>query len=203
MPVDMPVLLADRRRPPRRWPWFVLAGAIASLLGLGWFARPGPAPPAAAGDGTDAPDGWSRFQAPDGSFAVVGPSSPSLTAVPSQIGSEHEVRFDAPEGQVLGLEWVDVSPGLVAGGSEADLLAAWANNVVADLGGVLDEQDVLRAGTHPGVGLRLESGGRWVYVRVFTSGMRLYEVASVVPSSAASADRTAGERFVDSFELLT
>jgi hypothetical protein len=166
---------------------------------VGWFARPGPAPPATEA----APAGWARYQSPDGSFAVVGPSTPSVRAVPSQIGSEHEVRFDAPEGQVLGLEWVDVTPALVAGSSESDLLSVWSNNIVADLGGVLDEQDVLRAGAHPGVGLRLESGGRWVYVRVFTSGTRLYEIASVVPTSAADGDRTAGERFVDSFELLT
>jgi hypothetical protein len=200
MPVDMPVLLAERRPPPRRWPWFALAGTIACLLVVGWFARPGPAAPASA---RDLPQGWARYLAPDGSFAVVGPSAPSTRAVPSQIGSEHEVRFDAPQDQVLGLEWVDVTPALVAGSNESDLLSAWSNNIVSDLGGVLDEQDVLRAGAHPGVGLRLESGGRWVYVRVFTSGTRLYEIASVVPTSAAAADRTAGERFVDSFELLT
>ncbi len=198
MGVDMSVLLADRRRPPRRWPWFALAGALASLLLVAWLARPAPTTSTSS-----VPEGWARYRGPDGTFAVVGPQGPSLTAVDSEIGPAHEVQFAAPQGQVMGLEWVDVAPAAVAGRSEDDLLRAWANGLVADLGGVLDEQDLLRAGEHPGVGLRLESGGRWVYVRVFTSGARLYEVAAVVPTSAPAADRTAGERFVDSFELLT
>lgn len=180
---------------PRRWPWLALAGALVAALGAGWVGRPDPGADAAAG-------GWVPFRPPDGSFAVLGPASPSVSDVPSAVGTEHEVRFPAPDGEVLALEWVDVVPQASAGLSEGDLMAAWANGVVRDVGGVLDRQDVLRAGSHPGVGLRLESGGRSVYLRVFAVGGRLYEVAAVLPLSAPSADRAASQRFVDSFELL-
>jgi hypothetical protein len=185
--------LADHRA----W-WFGLAVLVVGLLGSAWFLLPMAAPGSAV---SAPPNGWSRYRAPDGSFDVVGPRDPSLISGDTTIGLEHELHFSAPDGQVLGVEWVDVTPE-IAGRPESELMLAWANSLVQDLGGVLDEQDVLRAGAHPGVGLRLRSGGRSVYVRIFAAGGRLYEVASVLPATAPLDQRSDGERFVDSFELL-
>jgi hypothetical protein len=190
---------------PRRWPWVTIGVAITAALAIGWMVRFGgdEAAPRASATATARPDGWVPYHPIDGAYTVVGPPSPNVQTATTELGTQHAIRFDAPDGEILAVETVDLLPEVASGASERDLVSAWANRLLGQVNGVIDEQDILRAGTHPGVALRVDDDERRIVVRVFASGTHLYEVASAVPNSAPAADRNDAESFVDSFALTS
>jgi hypothetical protein len=183
---------------PWRWPWVAVAVAISATLLLGWFLRITGGPTTAA---AKIPDGWRRYHAVDGAYTVVGPAAPSVAVQNTDLGLQRTVRFTAPQGEILGVESVDLLANVATGATEHELVAAWSNRLLGSLNGVIDEQDVLRAGAHPGVALHIEQGGQRIVVRVFAAGRHLYEVAAVLPAGTSDADRAAAESFVRSFAL--
>ena len=148
---------------PRRWPWLTVGMAIVVVLAAGWIFRFTEDPAARATDPD--PSGWMVYRAADGAYSVVGPADPSVQTSTTDIGTERAVRFDAPAGELLGVESIDLLAGIAAGATEQDLVAAWANRVLDTMDGVIDEQDILRAGAHPGVALRVEGGNRTILLR--------------------------------------
>jgi len=181
----------------------LLVTALVATVGLRRFVGD---PRVAGGGGwavearsTDRPTGWVQYRPPDRAFTVVAPADPTLSSEDTSIGPEHTVRFAAPQDQTYGIEWIDVAADAAGGRTDAELIDAWANALVQRVGGVLEEQDQLRAASHPGVGLRLEAGGHAYYLRIFAADGRLYEVAAVVPTSVGAEEAAA---FVDSFRLL-
>jgi hypothetical protein len=178
----------------------VAALVIVSALVTGWIVR-FPAPTTGVRAAPASPLGWRTYRAPDGAFTVTGPPGPEVRSVPTELGNELSVRFPAPPDQIFAVEAVDLAAGVAVGASEGQLVAAWANRLLGGIEGVLDEQDILRAGEHPGIALRVESGGRDILVRVFASGSHVYEVASAVPVTASDAAHRTADAFVGSFTL--
>jgi hypothetical protein len=192
--------------PPRRWPWLTVGMAIVVVLAVGWLVRFGNhAAPAKRSNAATAarPDGWVPYHAEDRSFTVVGPPSPSVQTQTTDLGTQHAIRFTAPSGEILAVETVDLFPSVAGTSSERELVSAWSNRLLGQLNGVIDEQDILRAGSHPGVALTIDDGDRRILVRVFASGTHLYEVAGVVPAAAPPGDMKDATAFVDSFALTS
>lgn len=183
---------------PRRWPWLIVGMVVVVVLGVGWVVRLTAGP---ARDGEPRPDGWAPYLPADRAYRVVGPAEPAVQSAATELGTQRAVRFDAPDGEILAVESLDLLPEVAADASERDLVSGWANRLLGQLDGVIDERDILRAGSHPGVALRVDDGERRIVVRVFAAGAHLYEVAAVVPDAAPRTDRALAERFVGSFAL--
>jgi hypothetical protein len=199
--------LASPLDVPRRWPWLTIAMAIVVVLAIGWLVRFGthhhPSATRAATAPVTRPDGWVTYRPDDRSFTVIGPPSPSVQTQTTDLGTQHAIRFSAPSGEILAIETIDLFPAVAGGSSERELVSAWSNRLLGQLNGVIDEQDILRAGSHPGVALTIDDGGRRILVRVFAVGSHLYEVASAVPAAAPPGDLKDATAFVDSFTLTS
>jgi hypothetical protein len=138
------------------------------------------------------PAGWRRFEAPDGAFEVVGPSTPSIANVTTEMGVAHEARFT--EG--LRVVWSDVP---ISSASDRQILSEVVARSIRPLVGlVADEESDLVVAGHPGFGISLTSDGRHLAMRAFVAGGRFFEVIGVAPAGAGGAD---AEAFVRSFIL--
>jgi hypothetical protein len=194
----------------RRWTWVVIAvGLVAGLVAAIVRIALGPGVPDARASGTVPPstgssppilDTWTGYGPPDGSFRVVGPSSPRESLRQASFGTIHQTRFSSPDGEVYGVEWFDVSTQVVAGTTDAQLVDAWATNVLGNLGGQIDEEDILKDGPYSGVGLRVVNGDTTYLLRVFAAHGVVLEAAASFPSDAS--DEAAARRFIGSLEIL-
>jgi hypothetical protein len=194
----------------RRLTWVVIAvGLVAGLVAVVARIALGPGvPEARASSGVSPsadpapafPDTWTRYAPPDGSFRVIGPPSPTESERQASFGSIQQARFSNPDGEVYGVEWFDVSTQMVGGTTDAQLVDAWVINVLGNLRGEIDEEDILKDGPYSGVGLRVVNGDTTYLLRVFAAHGVVYEAATSFPSDAS--DEAAARRFVGSLEIL-
>lgn len=189
----MPPALARAR-------WFASGAVILVALAVGRWLAPGPTvgDPAISPAPTF-PASWSRYAPPDGSFAVMAPGAPAEREQQTDAGLLHRVDFATPEGGTWFVEWLDASAQVVAGRSEAQLIDLVLAPLADRLGAQIDEEDILRDGSHPGAELHLSSSdGRAYLVRVLAAAGRLVEATAEIPVGGDAAD---AERFVTSLEL--
>ena len=182
-----------RRMHHRRSLWVVFAVGLAVALG-GAAVRL-----AERGAADQVPDRVAALRA-DGSSRVVAPSPPQEGEQQASFGVIHQTRFPSPEGEIYAVLWFDVPPGSVTGATDAQLVDAWTTNVLGNLGGEIDEEDVLEDGPYRGVGLHVAKGEHDVPapgVRRPRPGLR---GRSLVATGAV--DGVTAERFVDSREIL-
>jgi len=198
-----------RRRVPSRRVWVVFAVGLALALGGAVVCLTlGPDVPAARASGSTSPSSepkptfpttWKRY-APDGSFRVVAPSPPQEGQQQAVFGVIHQARFPSPDGELYGVLWFDVPPETAAGSTDAQLVDAWVTNVLRNLGGEIDEEDVLKDGPYRGVALRVVSGDTTYLIRVLAAHRRVVEAGASF--STGATDQPAARRFVDSLEVL-
>lgn len=182
--------------------WVASAGMVILALAVGALGRP----PASRGARSDAvpsapryPSTWAPYAPPGGGFRVMAPGRPDERQAVTEDGLLHRADFPAPDGGTWFVAWLDVSPGVAAGRSEADLVDLALAPLPERLAARIDEEDVLRDGTHPGAQLHLSAtDGRTYLIRVLAAGGRLIEAAAVVPPGA---DDGGAARFVGSLEL--
>lgn len=145
------------------------------------------------------PPSWVRYAPAGGGFHVMAPGPPRERQGVTDVGVLHRSDFAAPDGGTWFVEWLEVSPWVSAGRSGADLIDLLLAPLADRLGARIEEEDILRQGSHPGVELHLvSSDGRTFLVRAFSVPGLLIEAAAVIPAGGSGAEAA---RFVGSLEL--
>ena len=156
-------------------------------------------PPARPPSSPTYPASWSRYSPADGSFHLMAPGAPMEQQGQTNAGLLHRAGFSVPGDGAWFVEWLDVSPEVAAGRSEADLIDLVLAPMADRLGAEIDEEDILRDGQYPGVELHLSAtDGRAYLIRVFSANGRLVEATAEVGPGTSRAD---AQRFVESLEL--
>jgi hypothetical protein len=141
------------------------------------------------------PDGWRRFQAPDGTFEVIGPATPTVTGISTELGAAHEASFS----DGLRVVWADAP---VSEAPDRQILAdVWSRSIRPLVGLTADEEADLVDDGHPGLGISLTSEGNHLAMRVFVAGGRFFEVVGVGPGNGENGESSNAEAFVRSFVL--
>jgi hypothetical protein len=138
------------------------------------------------------PVGWERFLAPDGTFEVIGPATPAVSEISTELGAAHEALFS----DGLRVVWSDAP---VSHAPDRRILSdVWSRSIRPLVGLTADEEaDLVDAG-HPGFGISVTSDGRHLAMRVFVAGGRFFEVVGIGPGRGEDSD---AETFVRSFLL--
>ncbi len=183
--------------------WIVSAVMVVAALAVGKVfvpAVPSGDPLPHPSPDPSYPASWSEYAPPDGSFHVMAPGRPTEQDAQTDAGVLHRTDFVAAPGDgAWFVEWLDLTPQVVAGRSEADLIDLTLAPMADRLGAQIDEEDLLRDGPYPGVELHLSaSDGRAYLIRVFSANGRLVEATAEL---APGADRTDSQLFVQSLEL--